>query len=397
MRPHEYQCPGQKHPISRSVHIARLLNAYAPCADCPHRDDRGTNSWRRRRQLGERFDTRLRASFTDTEGIAADYYNGFTATHAQRLGRAFGVFLNHQASVSLPRAVIGTDGGNLTPEVVAALCRGLRWSGTTAIESGPTTAPELVWQQRLLQARGAIYISQLQTPRHRVQIRLWQAGGCPLSSADGLDQLMSYLNTLDRPARQSAGRQRVAPPSEYLDALRPYFHALRPLNLVLKCDCQPFKAQFAQLLQYVACGLIMAGTGDELSRSVLQARAHFGAEIVHFGEGLRVVDEQGALVPSASLDHLVATACEPSRRHSGRSLRSPSPRTREQAYRSMVKEGVEVAIDGENRCWFQLGDHVLADGLRALALLMVALSRSDRALSRVVRELESVQNRASGV
>ncbi len=36
-----YQCPGDAHLISRSVHLARLAADYCQCRICPHRDDLG--------------------------------------------------------------------------------------------------------------------------------------------------------------------------------------------------------------------------------------------------------------------------------------------------------------------------------------------------------------------
>ena len=35
----EYICPGERHPISRSIHLARLAASFPPCRECPLRDD----------------------------------------------------------------------------------------------------------------------------------------------------------------------------------------------------------------------------------------------------------------------------------------------------------------------------------------------------------------------
>src|SRR5690242_5709376 len=38
--PHaEYQCPGEAHPISRTVHLGRLASFYHACRSCVHRND----------------------------------------------------------------------------------------------------------------------------------------------------------------------------------------------------------------------------------------------------------------------------------------------------------------------------------------------------------------------
>ena len=36
-----YICPGETHPISRSVHLSRLAAFYPKCRECPLRKDTG--------------------------------------------------------------------------------------------------------------------------------------------------------------------------------------------------------------------------------------------------------------------------------------------------------------------------------------------------------------------
>ncbi len=40
-RPATYLCPGETHPISRAVHLARLAAFYPKCRTCEHRRDSG--------------------------------------------------------------------------------------------------------------------------------------------------------------------------------------------------------------------------------------------------------------------------------------------------------------------------------------------------------------------
>ena len=48
-----FQCPGESHPISRAVHLARLAGFYPACLNCPSRDDVSLVSERKSRQFEE--------------------------------------------------------------------------------------------------------------------------------------------------------------------------------------------------------------------------------------------------------------------------------------------------------------------------------------------------------
>ena len=40
----EYVCPGETHPISHSIHLARLSSFYSKCRECEHRNEVGHHS-----------------------------------------------------------------------------------------------------------------------------------------------------------------------------------------------------------------------------------------------------------------------------------------------------------------------------------------------------------------
>ena len=37
----QYRCPGERHPISRAIHLSRLAAFYPACRQCQHRHDTG--------------------------------------------------------------------------------------------------------------------------------------------------------------------------------------------------------------------------------------------------------------------------------------------------------------------------------------------------------------------
>ena len=122
----EYVCPGEKSPISRAVHLGRLAGFYPACRRCSHRDDTGTLSARRVKQL---VDTRRRGQRPPLffeEGAAGVLGSDLDATVARRLGAALGIYLRHQPSgAEPPMAVIAGDGRPSAAELLAAAGEGL--------------------------------------------------------------------------------------------------------------------------------------------------------------------------------------------------------------------------------------------------------------------------------
>ena len=58
----EYFCPGERHPISRSVHLSRLSAFYPNCRDCVHRADMALFSAPVKRQINNTERRRQRES-----------------------------------------------------------------------------------------------------------------------------------------------------------------------------------------------------------------------------------------------------------------------------------------------------------------------------------------------
>ena len=84
-----YFCPGEPHPISRSVHLSRLANCYSKCGDCEYRSAGGNlpipaSSLPDAREV--RVGTGL-SLFTPT-GIRGVFWNELTPQRAGRMAEA---------------------------------------------------------------------------------------------------------------------------------------------------------------------------------------------------------------------------------------------------------------------------------------------------------------------
>ena len=93
----QYICPGEQHPVSRSIHLARLAAAYSACRECPLRDDASKFAPKAGKERGEGSAFAVveeikrpprRDLFTD-EGVRGVYLNEITHSLAERLAAAF--------------------------------------------------------------------------------------------------------------------------------------------------------------------------------------------------------------------------------------------------------------------------------------------------------------------
>ncbi|MBX9787750.1 MAG: hypothetical protein K2Y37_02450 [Pirellulales bacterium] len=422
----EYRCPREDYSISSAIHLARLANFYDKCRDCPHaHDDGGLLSSARRRQLDARPQQHRFESFFDTSGILGIFGRELSTGVARQVAMAAGVRLRDDRVRSGDGCLLATDGGPLTPEIVAAASEALRWCGLSVVDLGATTAPALVATQLAHGAAASLYIAQARQPAHQVTLQFWGPDARPWSLPGTLEHVRQLaIAPLDRPTRRGGTVSRDTVVPEYLDRLRSYYHALRPLRIVLDTACEPWRQQFSALLDAVRCELIPAGTdlrnagearttlgstaglsssakrmreltGDAyiarrlissappalpcpaLGTQVVESSAHMGLWVSDDGQSLVVVDEQGAEVCLSRIAVALATA-------SSTTAHIEPTDIPETAYLALRAARAGVGAGGGSRLWFADRYPPLADPLAAVTVLLVLLSQSDRALSEVL-------------
>ena len=400
-----YRCPGEEQPIERAVHLGRLAAYYPACARCPHRTDSGTLSSQRverLEQLARQAGTA--GSLFGPEGVSGVYRNEIDAAIARRLGQSLGMHLllplpSAEGTSEPPNVLLAGDGNPSSAELAAAAADGLRWAGCQVVDCGAATAPALLSARQRSAAAGAMLVGNPNGQPGRIGLTMWGRDGLPLSAGGELDavqkifeakQFMGATAGLSSSGvcQHDAGapllhKPEVAPQSriyaqtiaarlpggfvtdsveaEYLTGLADFYHALRPLRLVVETSSVVLRRYLESLLSRVAIELVVqnpaSGDGEQrlqrISEHVRQNGAHLGIWIDGYGQSCRVVDERGAVVAPESLVSLLA------------------------------REAVGLTGDAKGRIWFA-GNPAAADALRVLTLLLVILSRSDLPLSRVI-------------
>lgn len=435
--PASYRCPGERYEISRSVHLGRLASFYPACRTCPHRDETGTLSAKRTKQI---IAARGRGSSTDLfyqEGIAGVELNEIEPSMAHRAAVALADYLRAEDSAPAnsepppcPAAsagctiVIAYDGRPVTAELVAAAADGLRYGGCHVVDIGPQSAPCLARSIDALGAAGGFYLGNGPSLRHTVGLKFWSAGGRPLSAGAGLESVAKRMRDgVPRPTRRFGTLARFQPEDAYRSRLQSYFHGLRPLRIALDCRCQPMRRDLDQLAADVACQFLPPAAAREAPGGKTSV-IHFHFWIDGDGEGCRVQDEQGQTIDGHRLlsmlakhgldqecDAIViesrADAPQPrvSRKASPNLFQRERNSVEEVTFRPPLTASSAAAVEAidssraamdramrescatigggnSGRIWFG-HDPPLPDALETLARLLVILSKSDRPLSEV--------------
>jgi phosphomannomutase len=435
-----YCCPGQQHPISRAVHLGRLAAFYPTCRDCPHRDQTGTLSPRQVEQLEQvRSSTRPRSLFHD-EGAAGAYLNELTPATVRQMAAAFGLVIvrgegrgtrgegkaegvasgqwlvasaNQQSTInnqqsSHPSILLATDGRAITAELTAAAAEGVRTSGCELVDIGPATAACLAFGVHHLQAAGGILVGNPGRQPHLVGLQFWAAGPRPLSAGGPLEPIVErYQAGVDRPTRTCGQWHRFQADLPYLAVIQEYYHALRPLRVVVDSASRPLLEYLQRLAATVACEVIACRVAPtELAEQVRANAAHLAVCVDGDGETCHVLDERGRAVPierlllllvQESLSALSATKPRPVvvleestpaavvRRIEELGARVVLSKARRAEMAAAMNRPDAVLGGGPSgRFWHREATLPLPDVLMTVTRLLTLLSRSDEPFSAVL-------------
>jgi phosphomannomutase len=395
-----------------------LARFYPGCRQCPHRDDTGTLPVRQVKQLLETQSRASRQPLFHAEGAAGVYLNDLTPQIAREMAAALGAALQRRGLLKdvsrdgAPLVVLCGDGRPMSCELVAAVGEGLRWAGCQVVDIGPATAACLSFAIGHLAASGGILVGNPGEKPQMVGLKFW-AGRRPLSADGGLEALAeAYRAGIDRPTRRYGPLRRFQAEVPYLADLAGYYHALRPLRVVLGTYCGPLVGYLRKLTESLACQIIECRTAtatERLSELIVAEKAHFGVTVGDDGETCRLYDEQGRQVPAERLLLLVAghllserpqgvivleernaaELAEAIRAAGGRVVLSGARRAEMAA--AVQAHGGLLGGGPSGRLWYDSDGLPLPDALRTLTLLLVLLSQSDRPLSEVLDDRASLR------
>jgi phosphomannomutase len=384
-----YQCPGEAYEISRSVHLGRLASFYPACGGCLHRRDKEMLSARRAKLLGE---VHRHAEHTNPlfhrEGISGVYLNEIGPETARRIGQALGIAaFSSRPDDDAPQVLIAADGRPWTSELAAAAADGLRWSGCNVVDLGTATAPCLALAAARHDAAGTLLVGNHSSKSREVGFSLGGRHGEPMSSPGALDAVRELFHSpAPRPSRPFGGIERLSADGDYLSQFEEYYHALRPLHLVVGTTSLALMRYLERLTSTVAVEIeFVSGASLESARiteQVRAARGHFGIWVDGDGEACRLFDELGEPV---TIDALVALIIQEIliERPAARIVRAENSSNRQSIWKAIREQSAAFAADREGRIWYA-GPPTCADALWTVTRLLTLLSRGDRPLSELI-------------
>lgn len=433
----EYLCPGETHPISRSVHLARLAAFYPACRECPRRNETGQLPQELVSRFAETQQRAPRTSWLAGEGVRAVYLNeldrartaDWAATLAlrlwddvPRLGRTSAAPPEEHDTVNPPRrhfgpsVVVGYDERSSSPDLYAGAVLGLRRMGCQVIDIGLTTKPCWRFAVHHLEAAAGIYITGAGCDPAWTGFDLAGRSGIPWSTTELAELEQRSRESLMRPTRQAGAVRSFQAMIPYRAGLRKHFHALRPLRLACGQPGGLGTRWLEQLFGELPCQLVpvplpvrrrqlddpadadLLRVADCVSREGLD----LGLVIDDDGERCTILDETGTPLARQQIVDMLCRRLL--RDHPGRTVVVTSdlashlgttvgalagtlvvsgPDSAELA-RAVSAEHAVLGAGGDQRCWFD-EDYPACDAVLTMAAVLQAMSWSDAPLSEVAR------------
>ncbi|MBC8115780.1 MAG: hypothetical protein H7062_15455 [Candidatus Saccharimonas sp.] len=307
----EYVCPGETHPISHSIHLARLSSFYSKCRECEHRHEVGHHAMPPVRASGSpvnasdaQVSRAARTSLLETDGVRGIYLNELDRPRAAEWGAALASMLwddeprvggtREQAegetrgqgdkgtrgdeepvegnaafsppplvplspcrSASTrrgPTVVIGFDERPASPDIVTGVALGLRRMGCQVIDLGQTTAPCFQFAVQHLDAAAGMFVTGAGCDPAWTGFDVVGRGARPWSRGHMLEELEARARAgVMRPTRAAGSQRTFQALVPYEAGLWKHFHALRPLHVVCGSATKFFPRIIDRLFARLPC------------------------------------------------------------------------------------------------------------------------------------------------
>lgn len=332
-----FLCPGERHAIPRSVHLARLGRSYAACATCPQRHDSGLVPLQP--LIAPQVSPRDQSTGLQVTcgGIRGRYLNDLDRGRVRRMATLFARQLwearprrwrnpgtytlsddpsavpaqGHAAPERQPLTiVVGYDERPSSPDLAIGVVTGCVQAGCRVIDLGRVSRAMWTWAARHFHADGGVLVTGIG--------REWSWSGCdwlgaqqqPIAAAQLEQILVDSQADCGRPTRTSGSVAAYPLMDEYVAQLRESFHALRPLKLIVATASDviahalrrvrvdlPCTIDIATGPEWHAVHLEDSHVGQRLAARILESGADAGFWIDADGQRLRVFSSNGEPQP----------------------------------------------------------------------------------------------------
>lgn len=126
--------------------------------------------------------------------IRGKYPQEVNAEVGYAVGRAFVPFLKGRYGVPTPEVAVGRDVRLSSPEIAAAVRRGLAAAGAKVLDTGLTTTPMHYWIVGTLRADGGIMVTASHLGKEYNGLKLSGRAAEPFAEADGFSELRAFIS-----------------------------------------------------------------------------------------------------------------------------------------------------------------------------------------------------------
>ncbi len=341
----QYICPGETHPISRSVHLSRLASFFPNCRECPLRTDTGhlPPQTIARLQNAERRGER-KSLFTE-EGVRGIYLNELSRKQAHLIAAALASVLWEQKPLrgrspsagtitnrSWPTVLVGHDDRPASPDLIAGVTSALRRMGCQVLDIGLASKPCFWFAGDHLPIRAGIYVNGAGCPPSGMALDFVGTNGRPISRGSRFHSGPGHLtlNRIEAAVRDPYHRAtRGAGPYRTFRAAVPYeaglwkhFQGLKPLRICLGSGSRLVEQTLSRIYETLPGELIplplprrvrhpFDPRDTDVIRVAAAVREHgadAGILIDDDGQRSAVFDEAGGLLSIAQTTRLIAEA-----------------------------------------------------------------------------------------
>ncbi len=339
----QYICPGEVHPISRSVHLSRLAAFFPSCRDCPLRFDAGhlpPQAVARLPQSEHRLEPKT--LFTE-EGVRGIYLNELSRKQAHLIAAALASLLWEQKPLrgssqsiarttnrAVPLVLVGHDERPASPDLITGVISALRRMGCQVVDVGLTSKPGFWFAGDHLQTHAGIYVNGAGCPPAGMALDFVGANARPLSRLprSSLESRQLTLNRIEAAIRDPYARAtRQAGPYRTFRASVPYeaglwkhFQALRPIKVCMGSGSGLVAKTLKRIYETLPGELIEVplpqrvrnpldprdADGVRVASAVRDRQADLGLLIDDDGGRCAFFDEQGQLLSVAQTTRLIA-------------------------------------------------------------------------------------------
>lgn len=399
-----YTCPGEEHPISRSVHLARLAAFYPACRECKHRDDTGQLSRKVIDQLERTAARTRRTSLLSADGFRGVYLNEMTRTTALEIGESLAAHLWAKQPPSAgrddhprPTVVVARDERLASVDLLSGVSSGLRRMGCDIVDVGRVSAPCFRFTVSHLSAAAGVQVTGNGQPASWTGLDLVGGDGLPWSQPGQLERIEKRLaSPRSRPTR-TAGRQetfRAGVP--YGTTLWQHFENVPPVRVLIDSASPMVHESLDRLAADVPCELNLAEaeTMQSFAQQLADAGAEVGVQVADDGHRCTFYDAHGRQVATSAIvmklaerwadEHVSLRIALDARLREELHVQTidagvvavDAGETRESTVRAIREEAALMAADTRGRVWFAgasaLGNTAVGDAIVTIAKVLEA-------------------------